>query len=74
MYSFKFLNRAYFTEIILQPTHKIHSSDGDLQLTLSIVPKFLEKLVNELLPEAFIISFKVSLLLFRMNSHYFCSS
>uniref|UniRef100_A0A914SBU9 Uncharacterized protein n=1 Tax=Parascaris equorum TaxID=6256 RepID=A0A914SBU9_PAREQ len=33
------------------PTHKIHSSDGDLQLTLSIVPKFLKKLVNELLPD-----------------------
>uniref|UniRef100_A0A915AGX2 DNA/pantothenate metabolism flavoprotein C-terminal domain-containing protein n=1 Tax=Parascaris univalens TaxID=6257 RepID=A0A915AGX2_PARUN len=41
------------------PTHKIHSSDGDLQLTLSIVPKFLKKLVNELLPDAFIISFKL---------------
>ncbi|VDK20762.1 unnamed protein product [Anisakis simplex] len=41
------------------PTHKIHSTDGDLQLTLSIVPKLLNKLVHEIVPNAFIISFKL---------------
>ncbi|VDM41351.1 unnamed protein product [Toxocara canis] len=41
------------------PTHKIHSDEGKLQLTLSIVPKLLDRLVNELVPEAFVISFKL---------------
>ncbi|KAL3071100.1 hypothetical protein niasHS_015842 [Heterodera schachtii] len=44
------------------PTHKIQSrglEDGELQLTLSIVPKILERLVDKVVPNAYIVSFKL---------------
>ncbi|CAK5071140.1 unnamed protein product [Meloidogyne enterolobii] len=42
-----------------QPTHKIQSRDGELQLTLSLVPKLLERLVEKIVPSAYIVSFKL---------------
>ena len=41
------------------PTHKIQSENGDLQLSLSIVPKILERLVNKVVPKAYTVSFKL---------------
>ncbi|KAK0416737.1 hypothetical protein QR680_012653 [Steinernema hermaphroditum] len=41
------------------PTHKIQSAEGDLQLTLTIVPKTLHRLVNSVVPRAFVVSFKL---------------
>ncbi|CAJ0941807.1 unnamed protein product, partial [Mesorhabditis belari] len=41
------------------PTHKIQSSDGDLNLSLSVVPKKLGSVISSLVPEAFTISFKL---------------
>ncbi|CAK5071149.1 unnamed protein product [Meloidogyne enterolobii] len=41
------------------PTHKIQSRDGELQLTLSLVPKLLERLVEKIVPSAYIVSFKL---------------
>ncbi|XP_041356415.1 phosphopantothenate--cysteine ligase-like [Gigantopelta aegis] len=41
------------------PEHKIQSSDGDLTLTLQLVPKMLKPLVKNWLPQAFIVSFKL---------------
>lgn len=41
------------------PTHKIQSRDGDLNLTLSIVPKKLDKIVQQIVPEAYVVSFKL---------------
>uniref|UniRef100_A0A914EGY7 DNA/pantothenate metabolism flavoprotein C-terminal domain-containing protein n=1 Tax=Acrobeloides nanus TaxID=290746 RepID=A0A914EGY7_9BILA len=41
------------------PTHKIQSTNGDLQLKLSLVPKMLERLVSNVVPNAFVISFKL---------------
>ncbi|KAK3100684.1 hypothetical protein FSP39_023758 [Pinctada imbricata] len=41
------------------PEHKIQSSDGPIQLSLQLVPKMLEPLVSEWVPEAFTVSFKL---------------
>ncbi|XP_061182667.1 phosphopantothenate--cysteine ligase-like [Saccostrea echinata] len=41
------------------PEHKIQSSDGPLQLSLQLVPKMLEPLVKEWVPEAYVVSFKL---------------
>ncbi|PIO69226.1 DNA / pantothenate metabolism flavoprotein [Teladorsagia circumcincta] len=41
------------------PTHKIQSGDGGLNLRLSLAPKAIDKIVNKLVPKAFIISFKL---------------
>ncbi|XGW14709.1 hypothetical protein V3C99_000743 [Haemonchus contortus] len=41
------------------PTHKIQSAGGGLDLRLSLAPKAIEKIVNRIVPEAFIISFKL---------------
>ncbi|VDN27046.1 unnamed protein product [Gongylonema pulchrum] len=41
------------------PEHKIQSCRGGLQLTLSVVPKLLKKLVKDIVPEAFVVSFKL---------------
>uniref|UniRef100_A0A1I7XXX7 DFP domain-containing protein n=1 Tax=Steinernema glaseri TaxID=37863 RepID=A0A1I7XXX7_9BILA len=41
------------------PTHKIQSAAGDLQLTLTIVPKTLHRLVNSVVPKALVVSFKL---------------
>ncbi|PAV76116.1 hypothetical protein WR25_14239 [Diploscapter pachys] len=41
------------------PTHKIQSNEGNLNLTLSIVPKKLDSIVNEICPKAFVVSFKL---------------
>ncbi|KAI1728249.1 DNA / pantothenate metabolism flavoprotein domain-containing protein [Ditylenchus destructor] len=41
------------------PTHKIQSVNGDLQLKLSVVPKVLERLVDKVVPKAYIVSFKL---------------
>ncbi|VDM96912.1 unnamed protein product [Thelazia callipaeda] len=40
------------------PRHKIQSNQ-DLQLSLSIVPKILQKLVKDIVPKAFVVSFKL---------------
>jgi phosphopantothenate-cysteine ligase len=42
------------------PTHKIQSRDSnELQLTLSLVPKTLERLVKKVVPNAYVVSFKL---------------
>ncbi|CAG9539102.1 unnamed protein product [Cercopithifilaria johnstoni] len=41
------------------PEHKIHSNQGGLRLSLNIVPKILQKLVRDIVPEAFVVSFKL---------------
>ncbi|VBB30132.1 unnamed protein product [Acanthocheilonema viteae] len=41
------------------PEHKIHSNQGSLQLSLNIVPKILKKLVRDIVPKAFVVSFKL---------------
>ncbi|EFO27215.1 DNA/pantothenate metabolism flavoprotein [Loa loa] len=41
------------------PEHKIHSNQGSLQLSLNIVPKILQKLVRDIVPKAFVVSFKL---------------
>lgn len=41
------------------PEHKIQSSGGPLNLSLQLVPKMLEPLVKEWVPNAFIVSFKL---------------
>ncbi|CAD5221892.1 unnamed protein product [Bursaphelenchus okinawaensis] len=41
------------------PTHKIQSKEGDLQLRLSVVTKILDRLVTAVVPQAFLISFKL---------------
>ncbi|CAJ0580837.1 unnamed protein product, partial [Mesorhabditis spiculigera] len=41
------------------PTHKIQSSQGDLSLSLSVVPKRLGVLVSKLVPDAYMVSFKL---------------
>lgn len=41
------------------PEHKIQSAEGPLQLSLQLVPKMLEPLVKEWVPEAFVVSFKL---------------
>ena len=56
-----FFLRLRFKKLFLQPTHKIHS-DEELHLRLDVVPKILKSLVCDLVPEAFVISFKVRLL------------
>lgn len=41
------------------PTHKIQSSGGELNLRLSLAPKAIEKIVNKIVPEAYVVSFKL---------------
>ncbi|KAM3723561.1 Phosphopantothenate--cysteine ligase [Dirofilaria immitis] len=41
------------------PEHKIHSNQESLQLSLNIVPKILQKLVKDIVPKAFVVSFKL---------------
>uniref|UniRef100_A0A1I8EGK7 DNA/pantothenate metabolism flavoprotein n=1 Tax=Wuchereria bancrofti TaxID=6293 RepID=A0A1I8EGK7_WUCBA len=41
------------------PEHKIQSNQESLLLSLNIVPKILQKLVRDIVPEAFVVSFKV---------------
>ncbi|CAD5227179.1 unnamed protein product [Bursaphelenchus xylophilus] len=41
------------------PTHKIQSNEGDLQLRLSVVTKILDRLVTAVVPNSFLISFKL---------------
>ncbi|VDO39003.1 unnamed protein product [Brugia timori] len=41
------------------PEHKIQSNQESLLLSLNIVPKILRKLVRDIVPEAFVVSFKV---------------
>ncbi|XP_060075983.1 phosphopantothenate--cysteine ligase-like [Ylistrum balloti] len=41
------------------PEHKIQSGDGPLQLSLEMVPKMLQPLVKEWVPNAFVVSFKL---------------
>ena len=43
----------------LQAEHKIQSVKGNLVLEMDQVPKVLRPLVQEWLPEAYIVSFKV---------------
>uniref|UniRef100_A0A8R1Y1W7 DNA/pantothenate metabolism flavoprotein C-terminal domain-containing protein n=1 Tax=Onchocerca volvulus TaxID=6282 RepID=A0A8R1Y1W7_ONCVO len=41
------------------PEHKIPSNQEGLQLSLNIVPKILQKLVKDIVPQAFVVSFKL---------------
>ncbi len=41
------------------PEHKIQSSEGDLQLSLQLVPKMLQPLVTNWSPQAYVVSFKL---------------
>ncbi|EJW78984.1 DNA/pantothenate metabolism flavoprotein [Wuchereria bancrofti] len=41
------------------PEHKIQSNQESLLLSLNIVPKILQKLVRDIVPEAFVVSFKL---------------
>ncbi|VDP12302.1 unnamed protein product [Onchocerca flexuosa] len=41
------------------PEHKIPSNQESLQLSLNIVPKILQKLVKDIVPQAFVVSFKL---------------
>jgi len=41
------------------PTHKMQSNEGDVQLSLSVVKKMLDRLVETIVPEAYVISFKL---------------
>uniref|UniRef100_A0A914W7S2 DNA/pantothenate metabolism flavoprotein C-terminal domain-containing protein n=1 Tax=Plectus sambesii TaxID=2011161 RepID=A0A914W7S2_9BILA len=41
------------------PKHKIQSQDGPLNLTLGLVPKMLQPLVHDIVPNAFVVSFKL---------------
>ncbi|VIO91535.1 Uncharacterized protein BM_BM13973 [Brugia malayi] len=41
------------------PEHKIQSNQESLLLSLNIVPKILRKLVRDIVPEAFVVSFKL---------------
>jgi len=40
-------------------THKIESRNGDLQLTLNVTPKTLDRLVKKVVPNAYVVSFKL---------------
>ncbi|KAJ1358648.1 hypothetical protein KIN20_017127 [Parelaphostrongylus tenuis] len=40
------------------PTHKIQSSGGELNLRLSLAPKAIDRIVNKIVPEAYVVSFK----------------
>ncbi|KAI6176338.1 DNA/pantothenate metabolism flavoprotein [Aphelenchoides bicaudatus] len=42
-----------------QPVHKMQSNEGDVQLSLSVVKKTLGRLVDSIVPNAFVISFKL---------------
>jgi len=61
----KEFNKTYYEKsnnlfsFYFQPEHKIQSSGGPLNLSLQLVPKMLEPLVKEWVPNAFIVSFKV---------------
>lgn len=48
----------YIPETKMSP-HKIQSSNGPLQLSLQIVPKFLQPLVKSFVPRALVVSFKL---------------
>uniref|UniRef100_A0A0K0D545 DFP domain-containing protein n=1 Tax=Angiostrongylus cantonensis TaxID=6313 RepID=A0A0K0D545_ANGCA len=41
------------------PTHKIQSSGGELNLRLSLAPKAIDQIVNKIVPEAYVVSFKL---------------
>ncbi|KAI6227319.1 Phosphopantothenate--cysteine ligase [Aphelenchoides fujianensis] len=41
------------------PTHKIQSQGGDVQLSLSVVTKILDRLVEAVVPKSFVVSFKL---------------
>ncbi len=64
LFHLKFLN-SLFIFIPLQsiPVHKIPSSGEPLTLSLSHVPKLLGCVTGEWSPHAFVVSFKVGLLL-----------
>uniref|UniRef100_A0A1I7XS39 DFP domain-containing protein n=1 Tax=Heterorhabditis bacteriophora TaxID=37862 RepID=A0A1I7XS39_HETBA len=49
----------FYVEEEQLPTHKIQSSGGELNLRLSLAPKAIDKIVNKIVPEAFIVSFKL---------------
>ncbi|KIH52769.1 DNA / pantothenate metabolism flavoprotein, partial [Ancylostoma duodenale] len=44
---------------LAEPTHKIQSSGGELNLRLSLAPKAIDTIVNKLVPDAFVVSFKL---------------
>jgi len=41
------------------PAHKIQSNDGPLSLNLGLVPKMLQPLVHDIVPNAYVVSFKL---------------
>ncbi|VDL74763.1 unnamed protein product [Nippostrongylus brasiliensis] len=49
----------FFIEEEKMPTHKIQSSGGELNLRLSLAPKAIDKIVNKLVPNAYVVSFKL---------------
>ncbi|KAK6746012.1 hypothetical protein RB195_012240 [Necator americanus] len=49
----------FYVEEEKLPTHKIQSSGGELNLRLSLAPKAIDQIVNKLVPDAFVVSFKL---------------
>ncbi|XP_070615084.1 phosphopantothenate--cysteine ligase isoform X2 [Erythrolamprus reginae] len=49
----------FYIPFVDLPEHKIQSSDGPLQISMSMVPKMLSPLVKEWAPQGFVISFKL---------------
>ncbi|RCN44437.1 DNA / pantothenate metabolism flavoprotein [Ancylostoma caninum] len=49
----------FYVEEEKLPTHKIQSSGGELNLRLSLAPKAIDTIVNRLVPDAFVVSFKL---------------
>ncbi|EYC14250.1 hypothetical protein Y032_0041g430 [Ancylostoma ceylanicum] len=49
----------FYVEEEKLPTHKIQSSGGELNLRLSLAPKAIDTIVTKLVPDAFVVSFKL---------------
>lgn len=49
----------FYIEEEQMPTHKIQSSGGELNLRLSLAPKAIDKIVNKIVPDAYVVSFKL---------------
>uniref|UniRef100_A0A915HWX3 Uncharacterized protein n=1 Tax=Romanomermis culicivorax TaxID=13658 RepID=A0A915HWX3_ROMCU len=50
---------ANMIPLIHETKHKIQSSNGPLNLNLRLVPKMLKALVHQIVPNAFVVSFKL---------------
>ncbi|CAJ0597428.1 unnamed protein product [Cylicocyclus nassatus] len=49
----------FYIEEEKMPTHKIQSSGGELNLRLSLAPKAIDQIVNKIIPDAYVVSFKL---------------